>query len=84
MAGTMAASEQWVGAPMIFQYVEFAELSDTQTALQDAIVTGWTEMITAAPEEFEAEWAEYLAELDEAGFETWNQTYQTYYDENLK
>jgi ABC-type glycerol-3-phosphate transport system substrate-binding protein len=84
MAATMAASAQWTGAPMMFQFVEFAELGDMLTAIQDAIVTGWTEMITADPAEFEAEWEEYLAELDAAGFEEWNAAYQQYYDENLK
>jgi hypothetical protein len=81
---TLAASSQWVGAPMMFQYVEFAELSDTQTALIDAVVTGWTELITAAPADFESEWQEYLTELDSAGLQEWTQAYQTYYDENLK
>jgi putative aldouronate transport system substrate-binding protein len=81
---TLAASSQWVGAPMMFQYVEFPELSDTQTALVDAIVTGWTKLITVAPADFENEWQNYLAALESAGHEEWNQTYQAYYDEHLK
>lgn len=69
---------------MIFQFTEFGDLSDMNAALEDAIVTGWTEMITATPEEFEAEWEEYLAEMETAGFAEWNAAYQTYYDENFK
>lgn len=81
---TMAASAGWVGAPMMFQFVEFPELNDAKTALVDAIVTGWTEMITADPADFDSEWQEYLDELDAAGFDAWNQAYQAYYDENMQ
>lgn len=81
---TMAASSQWVGAPMMFQYVEFPELADTQTSLVDAIVTSWTKLITVAPANFESEWQNYLTTLESAGLEEWVQTYQAYYDEHLK
>jgi ABC-type glycerol-3-phosphate transport system substrate-binding protein len=84
IAETMAASAQWTGAPMMFQYVEFPELADMLTAINDAVITGWTEIITAPPESFEAEWEEYLAELEAAGLAEWTQAYQDYYDENLK
>jgi ABC-type glycerol-3-phosphate transport system substrate-binding protein len=81
---TFAMSNQWLGAPMMFQYVEFPELSDTLTTINDAIITGWTEIITADPATIDAEWDEYLAELDAAGLPDWTGAYQAYYDENLK
>lgn len=84
LPGLMEASQKWIGAPMLFQFTEFGDLSDTDAALTDAIVTGWTEMITAAPADFDAEWDEYLAELEAAGFAEWTEAYQAYYDENFK
>jgi hypothetical protein len=41
-------------------------------------------MISGAPENFEAEWEEYLGELNAAGLENWIARYQAYYDENIK
>ena len=84
LADTMAASSGWTGAPFRFQFTEFGDLSDTDTAITDAYITGWTEMITAAPDEFEAEWEEYLADLESAGFNEWTARYQEYYDENFQ
>jgi ABC-type glycerol-3-phosphate transport system substrate-binding protein len=80
----MNASAEWTGQPMMFQYVEFPELNDTWTAIQDATIAGWTKAITAAPAEFDAAWDAYLAALETAGLEDWNAAYQAYYDENLK
>ncbi len=54
------------------------------TAITDAYITGYTEIITAAPEDFESEWEEYLAELEDAGFSEWTARYQEYYDENFQ
>ena len=84
LADTMAASSGWVGAPFLFQFTEFGDLSDMDTAITDAYITGYTEIITAAPEDFESEWEEYLAELEDAGFSEWTARYQEYYDENFQ
>lgn len=81
---TLVASAQWTGDPMIFQFVEFPELNDIKVTLGDALLTGWTEMITADPANFDAEWDEFVAEWEAAGAAEWIQAYQDYYDENIK
>ena len=81
---TLVASALWTGDPMMFQFVEFPELNDIKVALNDALLTGWTEMITADPANFDAEWDEFVAEWEAAGADEWVQAYQAYYDENLK
>ncbi len=69
---------------MPFQFVEFPELNDIKVALGDALLTGWTEMITADPANFEAEWQEFLDEWAAAGGDERVQAYQNYYDANLR
>ncbi len=75
---------QWAGAPDPFQFIQFPELDDIRAEVSDAIVTGWTKVITAAPEEFDAEWDAFVAEWERAGGEEWTAAFQTYYDENMK
>lgn len=73
-------SALWAGAPNLFQFIEFAELADIRVELNDAIVTGWTKVITAAPGAFENEWNAFVSEYNRVGGETWLATYQEYYD----
>lgn len=82
LRNTLLESARWTGEPMPFQYIEFPELNDLNVALTDVVVTGWTEMITADPANFDAEWQEYLDEWAAAGADTWVQAYQDYYNEH--
>ena len=80
---TLVASALWTGDSMPFQFVEFPELNDIKVALGEALLTGWTEMITADPANFEAEWQEFLDEWQAAGGDEWVAAYQAYYDEHM-
>ena len=80
----MAEGAKWVGAPNPFQFVNFPELEDERTELQDAVCVGWTKAITVDEEEFDNTWDEFLASWDRSGGEAWTAAYQAYYDENLK
>ena len=77
-------SSQWVGASNPFQFVDMASLSDLLTEMNDAIITGWTKVISADPGTFKSAWDEYLAEWGRVGGNEWVAAFQTYYDENLR
>jgi ABC-type glycerol-3-phosphate transport system substrate-binding protein len=76
-------SGNWVGATNPFQFVEFQDLSDLRAELSDVIITGWTKLISADPDQFEAEWDAFLSEWNRVGGDEWVAAYQSYYDENL-
>jgi hypothetical protein len=66
------------------QFVLFPEHNDLETAVIDAIVTGWTKCIAAKAGEFEKTWEEHQAELKRVGLDRWTALYQGYYDKNIK
>ena len=80
----VAESAKWVGEPDPFQFVNFPDLEDNRTELQDAVCVGWTKAITADEGEFDNTWDEFLASWDRSGGEEWTAAYQAYYDENLR
>ena len=81
---TLVASTEWTGASMMFQFIDFPELNDIKVALGDALLTGWTKMITSDPGSFDTEWDNFVAAWEAAGADQWVQAYQAYYDDNFK
>lgn len=77
-------ANEWAGAPNPFQFVNFPELNDLQTAVNEVIIVGWTKAISAAPGEFDAEWSEFLSEWDRVDGAQWVKAYQDYYDDNVR
>jgi len=80
----LAESARWMGAPNPYQFVNFPELEDARSQLQDAICVGWTKVITADTADIDAEWSEFQESWTRLGGDEWTAAYQEYYDENLQ
>jgi ABC-type glycerol-3-phosphate transport system substrate-binding protein len=75
---------KWRGELNPFRFVIIPELIDTDTAIWEAVEIGWIKMIAAGPGKFEDEWNEYVDSLNDAGIENWVESFQEYYDKNMK
>lgn len=85
----LAASQQWIEGPHPFKFARPPALHDESSPhyiqrgdVTSAIVEGWTKMIAGTQAEFEANWDEYIDILNDAGWQTWQEQWQLYYDEN--
>lgn len=83
------ASTKWIEGPHPFKFARPPALHDESSEyylsrgdVSSAIVEGWTKVIAGTEADFDANWQEYIDIMMDAGWETWEEQWQLYYDEN--
>jgi putative aldouronate transport system substrate-binding protein len=83
------SANKWIDGPHPFKFARPPALHDQASPhyvsrgdLTSAIVEGWTKMIAGPESDFQANWEEYIDIMDDAGWQTWKEQWQLYYDEN--
>lgn len=85
----LAAANKWIEGPHPFKFARPPALHDESSPhyvargdLTSAIVEGWTKIVAGTQTQFDANWDEYIEIMNDAGWQTWKEQWQIYYDEN--
>jgi ABC-type glycerol-3-phosphate transport system substrate-binding protein len=82
-------SQNWIEGPHPFKFGRPPALHDESSPyylsrgdVSSAIVEGWTKVIAGTEADFEKNWQAYVDIMDDAGWQTWQEQWQLFYDEN--